>query len=70
MTGLLEAEPVVRVPAAPPERVAARLRAGDPPVVARVEGGALWLDLRTVPEGSDGLLGDLVLAACRSAATA
>jgi hypothetical protein len=38
--------------------------------VARVEGGALWLDLRTVPEGSDGLLGDLVLAACRSAATA
>ena len=62
--------PVVRVPAAPPERVAARLRAGDPPVVARVEAGALWLDLRTVPEGSDGLLGDLVLAACRSAATA
>ena len=39
-----------------PERLAARLRTGDPPVVARVEGGRLLLDLRTVLPEQDALL--------------
>jgi L-seryl-tRNA(Ser) seleniumtransferase len=37
--------------ATPPERVAVRLRQGDPPVVARIAEGRLLLDLRTVPQG-------------------
>lgn len=36
-----------------PETVAARLRAGDPPVLARVHDGGCLLDLRCVPESSD-----------------
>jgi L-seryl-tRNA(Ser) seleniumtransferase len=35
-------------PSIPPEAIEARLRAGEPPVVARVGGGRLLLDLRTV----------------------
>ncbi len=39
-----------------PQRLAAPLRAGDPAVVGRVEGGRLWLDLVAVePEQDDGL---------------
>jgi L-seryl-tRNA(Ser) seleniumtransferase len=45
------------------EGVAARLRAGDPPVVARVEDGRVLLDLRTVPPTLDADLVDLVLEA-------
>ncbi len=36
-----------------PEAVAARLRAGDPPVLARVHDGACLVDLRCVPESED-----------------
>ena len=43
--------------------VLARLRAGDPPVVARVERGRVVLDLRTVPPEQD----DLVAAALTAA---
>ena len=39
-----------------PERLAARLRTGAPPVVARVEAGRLLLDLRTVLPEQDALL--------------
>jgi L-seryl-tRNA(Ser) seleniumtransferase len=40
-----------------PDRVAAALRAGDPPVVARISDGRLAIDLRTVPaEDEDALL--------------
>jgi L-seryl-tRNA(Ser) seleniumtransferase len=46
-----------------PDRLAARLRAGDPPVVARVEDERVWLDLRTVPPAQDADLVDLVLEA-------
>ena len=44
-----------------PNALAARLRAGDPPVIGRVEGGALLLDLRTVdPRDDAALIGALV----------
>jgi L-seryl-tRNA(Ser) seleniumtransferase len=45
------------------EAVMAALRAGDPPVIARVEADRVVVDLRTVPPEQDGL----VLAALRSA---
>lgn len=34
-------------------RLAAALRAGDPPIVARVADGAVWIDVRTMLEGED-----------------
>jgi L-seryl-tRNA(Ser) seleniumtransferase len=37
-----------------------RLRAGDPPVVARIEEGRLMIDLRTVFAEEEGALGDAV----------
>jgi L-seryl-tRNA(Ser) seleniumtransferase len=43
--------------------VLARLRAGDPPVVARAERGRVVLDLRTVPPEQDGLVARALLAA-------
>lgn len=45
------------------EELARSLRAGDPPVVARIEDDRVVLDLRTVPPTQDGELVDLVLAA-------
>jgi len=48
---LLELEgPVVRIGAGSPDALAARLRAGDPPVVGRIHAGALLLDPRTVSD--------------------
>jgi len=46
-----------------PEKAAARLRAGDPPVLARVHDGQCLVDLRCVPESEDDLLVAAVLAA-------
>jgi L-seryl-tRNA(Ser) seleniumtransferase len=43
--------------------LAAQLRAGDPPVIARVDAGQVLLDLRTVPPSLDADLVDLVLEA-------
>jgi L-seryl-tRNA(Ser) seleniumtransferase len=48
---------------ADPDRLAERLRLGDPPVVARIEEGLVLLDPRTVLPGED----DLVVAAVRAA---
>ncbi|MEG3636259.1 L-seryl-tRNA(Sec) selenium transferase [Micromonospora palythoicola] len=45
-----------------PERYAAPLRVGDPPVLGRVVRGRLLLDLRCVPERADGSLRAAVLA--------
>ncbi|MHB9031609.1 MAG: L-seryl-tRNA(Sec) selenium transferase [Anaerolineae bacterium] len=58
---------LLALPGAGVQRLAADLRHGEPPVVARVEDDALLIDLRTVlPEQEDALLGRLhdVLAAC------
>ncbi|MEV6799440.1 L-seryl-tRNA(Sec) selenium transferase [Micromonospora rifamycinica] len=46
-----------------PERYAAPLRRGDPPVLGRVVRGRLLLDLRCVPADADGTLRDAVLRA-------
>jgi L-seryl-tRNA(Ser) seleniumtransferase len=43
-----------------PERYAEPLRMGEPPVVGRVEGGRLLLDLRCVPPADDETLADAI----------
>jgi L-seryl-tRNA(Ser) seleniumtransferase len=43
--------------------LASRLRAGDPAVVARVESGAVLLDLRTIEPSEDAALGDALARA-------
>ncbi|HZD00089.1 MAG TPA: L-seryl-tRNA(Sec) selenium transferase [Actinomycetes bacterium] len=49
------------------ESVLARLRAHDPPVVARAERGRVLLDLRTVPPERDGTVVDALRHALRAA---
>ncbi len=51
----------------PASRLAAALRAGEPPVIARIEGDRCCLDARTVLKGEDETLIDAVEAAARSA---
>ncbi len=48
-----------------PSRVAARLRAGNPPVVARVEDDRLLFDMRTIAPGEEDELRREVIAALR-----
>lgn len=53
----------IRVPDRSPARLLARLRQGEPCVIARVESGAVLLDLRTVePDRDEALAGALRLA--------
>ena len=47
------------------DELAARLRASDPPIVARVEDGRVLLDLRTVFPQQDGAIGAALTAICR-----
>jgi L-seryl-tRNA(Ser) seleniumtransferase len=47
-----------------PDRLAAALRAGEPPVVARVVDGRVVLDLRTVAPEQDEVLRDAIERAC------
>ena len=54
---------VLALPSPDPDRLSARLRAGDPPVVGRIEEGALLLDPRTVLPGED----EALVAAVRAA---
>jgi L-seryl-tRNA(Ser) seleniumtransferase len=54
---------VVRIAVTSPDRLAAALRTGSPPIVARVDDGALWLDPRTVDPADDDLLVDHLRAA-------
>ena len=53
----------VAVPGIGPDELAARLRAGDPPVVARIEDGRLLLDPRTLAAGELADAGRAVRAA-------
>jgi L-seryl-tRNA(Ser) seleniumtransferase len=46
-----------------PDRLAAALRAGDPPLAARIEGGRLLLDPRTLGDDELELAARLVRAA-------
>jgi L-seryl-tRNA(Ser) seleniumtransferase len=50
-----------------PERCAEALRAGNPPVVGRVDGGRCLLDLRCIPEADDPVLVDAARAALTAA---
>jgi L-seryl-tRNA(Ser) seleniumtransferase len=52
-----------------PDAIAARLRAGEPPVIARIQEGRLALDPRTVLPEQDVVLLRCVAAAVRSRAT-
>ncbi|MFN2557597.1 MAG: L-seryl-tRNA(Sec) selenium transferase [Nitriliruptorales bacterium] len=53
----------VIVNATRPDNFARTLRLGEPPIVGRVEGGEVVLDLRTVPPSQDEVVGDAVRAA-------
>ncbi len=55
--------PAVAVPGGSPDRVAARLRAGAPPVVGRIEAGRLLLDPRTLADDEVEPAGRAVAAA-------
>jgi L-seryl-tRNA(Ser) seleniumtransferase len=46
----------VAIATAHPDEVAARLRAGEPPIVARIEDGRVLLDLRTIAPEQDALV--------------
>ena len=50
----------VAVASAQPDELAARLRRGTPPIVARIEQGRVLLDLRTVAPQQDDALGNIV----------
>jgi L-seryl-tRNA(Ser) seleniumtransferase len=52
-----------------PAALAARLRTGDPPVIGRVEGDAVLLDLRTIDPADDEALGGALARALGGAAT-
>jgi len=53
----------LRIGGTAPDTLAAALRAGEPPVVARVDDDALLLHLRCVPAEEDGALAELLIAA-------
>jgi L-seryl-tRNA(Ser) seleniumtransferase len=61
--------PTARIPSAavalggPAERIERELRAGEPPVIARVSDDRVLLDLRTVPQTDDAALGRAVTEA-------
>ena len=52
-----------------PAALAARLRGADPPVIARVEAGAVWLDLRTIDPAEDAALAGAIVRAIGAATT-
>ena len=51
-------------------RLEERLRAQDPPVVARIEEGRVAIDLRTVPENQETALRAALIAALRDETSA
>ena len=63
--GATVGSPVVRVAHAHPDRLARELRRGSPPVIARVDDGAVWLDPRTVDPAQDEVLAQRLAEAVR-----
>ena len=63
--GATVASSVVRVAHAHPDRVARELRHGSPPIIARVDDGAVWLDPRTVDPAQDEVLAQRLAEAVR-----
>jgi L-seryl-tRNA(Ser) seleniumtransferase len=59
----------LRVVGSRPTALAGRLRAGDPPVIARIEDGAVTLDLRTIDPAEDRALAAAVVAALGATAS-
>jgi L-seryl-tRNA(Ser) seleniumtransferase len=60
---------LVALVAGSPDAIAARLRVGDPPVIARIQDGRLALDPRTVLPEQDGVLLRCVAEAVQGSAT-
>ncbi|MBA2318533.1 MAG: L-seryl-tRNA(Sec) selenium transferase [Euzebyales bacterium] len=56
---------LVRIGVPSPDRAAAHLRAGAPPIIVRIDDDALLVDLRTVDPGEDLLIADRLRAARR-----
>ncbi len=56
----------IRVAGVSADPLAARLRRGEPKVIARIEGDAVWLDLRCVPPEDDDALARALTAALAS----
>ncbi|HEX8105131.1 MAG TPA: hypothetical protein VF533_21105, partial [Solirubrobacteraceae bacterium] len=61
---------VVALPDRDPDGLAARLRAGEPPVVGRIEDGRLLLDPRTLADGEAEAVAAAVLTARGAAGAA
>ena len=59
----------LRIVGSRPAALAARLRADDPPVIARIEDGAVWLDLRTNDPAEDAALAGTIARAIGAATT-
>ena len=56
----------IAVVGAQPDELAARLRSGTPPIVARIEQGRVLLDLRTVAPQHDDAIATALATACRA----
>ena len=56
----------IRVSTASAEQLAARLRAGDPKIIARIEDDDVWIDLRCVPPDQDEALAHALRVALTS----
>jgi L-seryl-tRNA(Ser) seleniumtransferase len=59
----------LRILGSRPAALAARLRGDDPPVIARLEAGAVWLDLRTIDPAEDVALAGAIDRAIGAATT-
>ena len=60
--------PAVALPGGSPDALAARLRAGDPPLVGRIEAGRLLLDPRTLAPAEVEPAARAAAAACNNGA--
>jgi L-seryl-tRNA(Ser) seleniumtransferase len=63
LPGQTQPSKAVALESTQPDRLAASLRAADPPVVGRIEEGHVLLDLRTVLPEQDAVLRETVIGA-------